>query len=88
MEIKELDALQWTCGAGKPDGANEKWYSIYDKVKDAGKGLWVQIYDGGPKEWADGVNRLIRRYGVKGMYFLLPDFPDPHTAEHFLGMFT
>ena len=25
MEIKELDALQWTCGAGKPDGGAEDW---------------------------------------------------------------
>ncbi|GHU64933.1 hypothetical protein FACS189447_02920 [Spirochaetia bacterium] len=88
MEIKELDALQWTCGAGKPDGANEKWYSIYDKVRDAGKGLWISIHDGGPEEWADGMNRLIKRYGVKGMYFLLPDFPDLHKAEQFLEMFT
>ena len=28
MEIEELDALQWTPGAGKPDGGDELWYPI------------------------------------------------------------
>jgi 5-methyltetrahydrofolate--homocysteine methyltransferase len=87
MEIKELDALQWTCGAGKPDGACERWYPIYDKVRDAGKGLWIQLYDGGPEDWAEGAKRLVKRYGKKGMYFLPPVFPDLQTAEQFAAMF-
>jgi 5-methyltetrahydrofolate--homocysteine methyltransferase len=87
MEIKELDALQWTCGAGKPDGACERWYPIYDKVRDAGKGLWIQLYDGGPEDWAEGAKRLVKRYGKKGMYFLPPVFPDRATAEQFATMF-
>ena len=87
MEIKELNALQWTCGAGKPDGGCECWYPIYDKVHDAGKGLWIMPYDGGPEDWAEAVKRLVRRYGKKGMYFLLPVFPDLRTAEQFSSMF-
>jgi len=87
MEIKELDALQWTCGAGKPDGASPCWYPIYDKVRDAGKGLWIKIEDGGPKEWAECVKRLVLRYGKRGMYFLFPIFPDLPTAEQFSAMF-
>jgi 5-methyltetrahydrofolate--homocysteine methyltransferase len=85
MEITELDALQWTCGAGKPDGGCEKWYPIYDQVRGAGKGLWIQVYDGGPEKWAESVQRLIQRYGKKGMYFLLPDFADLKTAEDFIA---
>jgi 5-methyltetrahydrofolate--homocysteine methyltransferase len=87
MEIKELDALQWTCGAGKPDGACERWYPIYDKVHDAGKGLWIQLYDGDPEDWAEGAKRLVKRYGKKGMYLLPPVFPDLQTAEQFASMF-
>ena len=26
MELEKLDALQWTCGAGQPDGACPRWY--------------------------------------------------------------
>ena len=87
MEIKELNALQWTCGAGKPDGGSEQWYPIYDKVRDAGKGLHITLYDGGPRDWAESVKKMIRRYGKKGMYFLLPVFPDLPTAEEFSTMF-
>jgi len=87
MEIKELDALQWTCGAGKPDGGSPVWYPIYDKVRDAGKGLWIKMEDGGPKEWAESAKRLVLRYGKKGIYFLFPEFPDLETAEQCAAMF-
>jgi len=87
MEIKELNALQWTCGAGKPDGGYEGWYTIYDKVRDAGKGLWIMLSDGGPKDWAESAKRLVQRYGKKGMYLLMPEFPDLRTAEEFSVMF-
>ena len=87
MEIKELDALQWTCGAGKPDGGSEQWYPIYDKVRDAGKGLWIMLNDGGPKDWAGSSKKLIQRYGKKGIYLLTPVFPDLQTAEEFSMMF-
>jgi 5-methyltetrahydrofolate--homocysteine methyltransferase len=87
MEIKELNALQWTCGAGKPDGSSECWYPIYDKVRDAGKGLWLQFIDGGPQDWANSAKKLVQRYGKKGMYFILPIFPNLATAEEFSAMF-
>jgi 5-methyltetrahydrofolate--homocysteine methyltransferase len=87
MEIKELNALQWTCGAGKPDGGSEQWYPIYDKVHDAGKALWIMLYDGSPKDWAEAAKKLIQRYGKKGIYILPPVFPDLSTAEEFSFLF-
>jgi len=87
MEIKELNALQWTCGAGKPDGGSDQWYPVYDKVHDAGKALWIMLYDGGPKDWAESAKKLIQRYGKKGIYLLPPVFPDLSTAEQFSAMF-
>jgi 5-methyltetrahydrofolate--homocysteine methyltransferase len=87
MEIGELDALQWTCGAGQPDGGSERWYTIYDKVRAAGKSLWIQIYDGGVEDWAKSTRRLMDRYGRSGMYFIYPDFPDRATAEDFIARF-
>ena len=87
MEIRELDALQWTAGAGKADGASAQWYPVWDKVHDAGKGLWVKLEDGGPAEWAKAVKNMVQRYGKKGLYFLLPVFDDPKTAEQFSAIF-
>lgn len=73
MELERLDALQWTCGAGQPDGANPRWFSIYDQVFAAGKGLWVQLYDGGVDDWIRGAEALMERYDKRAIYFFFPD---------------
>ena len=72
MELERLDALQWTCGAGQPDGACPRWYTIYDQVAAAGKGLWIQLYDGGLDDWIRGAEALMDRYGKKRFYFIFP----------------
>ena len=81
MEIEELNALQWTCGAGQPDGGCERWYPIYDQVREAGKSLWVSFDDGSPRDWADGAIRLIKRYGPDCFYFIFPEFENRRQAE-------
>lgn len=72
MEIEELDALQWTAGAGQPDGGNEKWYPIYDKVIAAGKSLWIMLTDGKFEDWVESADRLVKRYGPEKLYLLFP----------------
>jgi 5-methyltetrahydrofolate--homocysteine methyltransferase len=84
MELKKLDALQWTCGAGQPDGANPRWDVIYDQVTEAGKSLWIQLYDGGVKDWIKGAERIMDRYGKNRLYFIFPDMPMA-TAETLLA---
>jgi 5-methyltetrahydrofolate--homocysteine methyltransferase len=88
MEIEELDALQWTCGAGQPDGACERWYPIYDKVRAAGKSLWIQIEDGKPADWADSTQRILDKYGSHGIYFLYPEFDDLEQAQRHIEKFS
>lgn len=73
MEIEELDALQWTAGAGQPDGGSEKWYPIYDKVRDAGKSLWIILDSKNTLEdCIVKTEKLVKRYGTKGIYILYP----------------
>jgi hypothetical protein len=83
MEIESLDAVQWTSGAGKPDGASELWYPVYDKVRDASKGLWISIYDGDYDNWVQGAEKLVKRYGSKGLYLLFPEMEE-EQAERLL----
>jgi 5-methyltetrahydrofolate--homocysteine methyltransferase len=87
MEIKELNALQWTCGAGKPDGGSSDWYSIYDQVRGAGKSLWISLHDGSPAEQAEKAKQLVKRYGHEGLYFLFPTFPDLAQAKKMAALF-
>jgi len=72
MEMKGLNALQWTAGAGQLDGANPKWFPIYEQVKKAGKALWVEISDGGYNEWVESADNFIKEFGREGVYFLFP----------------
>jgi len=87
MEIRELNALQWTCGAGKPDGGSPDWYPIYDQVRTAGKGLHITINDGAPEDWEQSAKRLVKRYGATGLYLLFPDFPDLASAQRMASLF-
>ena len=87
MEIKELDALQWICGAGKPDAGSEEWYPIWDAAHDAGKGLWIILQDGGPEDWARSAQKLVKRYGATGLYFLFPNFPNLAQARKMEALF-
>ena len=83
MEIEELNALQWTPGAGEPDCGDEKWYPIYDKVRDSGKSLWIGLYDGTIQDCINKADKLVKRYGSQGMYFIFPEM-DEEEAQALL----
>jgi len=68
MEIPSLTGLQWTPGAGNPDGGDERWYPLYDKVFEAGKVLWVYFEDAPVDTLICKAKNLVNRYGVKGLY--------------------
>ena len=70
MAVRDLDALQWTAGTGKPDGGNECWYPIYDKVKKAGKSLWITTVQPSFEAILTAGDCLVNRYGSDGLYLL------------------
>ena len=46
LEIKELNAIQWTPGVGEPQGGSPKWYDLYKKILANGKSImacWVTL---------------------------------------------
>jgi 5-methyltetrahydrofolate--homocysteine methyltransferase len=87
LEIKELDAIQWSYGAGNPDGGSERWYPWFDKAHEAGQGLMLNFEDGGPKDWARKSQNLVKRYGKKGLYLKFPEFPDLASAQEMAALF-
>lgn len=84
MEIESLRALQWTAGNGQPDGGNEIWYPIYDKVREAGKSLWIHVGEGDAHVLIEKARRLVKRYGVSGLYILFPYGVNRLTGETIL----
>ncbi|WP_095176040.1 MULTISPECIES: trimethylamine corrinoid protein 2 [Blautia] len=75
MEVEGIDALQWTSGDHGPDGTMEEWDVIYDKARAAGKQLWVKVYTGDLKDWIRNTDRIVKKYGSKGLYLFFNDMP-------------
>lgn len=74
LAIDELDAIEWTPGAGKPGGADPGWFDMYRKILDAGKSL--QIVDLQPGE----IISVLDKFGGKGLFFIAST-NDPQEYE-------
>lgn len=89
LAIPEIDAVQWVPGAGNTPSGDEKWFWIYDKVKDSGKSLWINLYGSNDhRETVAVADKLVKRYGNNGLYLLFPGMSKleadmlMHHAEH------
>jgi 5-methyltetrahydrofolate--homocysteine methyltransferase len=67
LTLKDLKALQFTPGDGNPAPEKEIWYPIYDKVRKAGKSVWVYLTGDDP---IGDSKKLTERYGTAGLYLL------------------
>jgi len=61
LAIKELQAIQWTPGAGKPGTGDPVWYPLYKRVLAAGKPLLLLSVT--PREAQD----LVEEFGPEGL---------------------
>lgn len=62
LEIKEINAIQWTPGVGEPQGGDPRWYNLYRKILSGGKSImanWVTL---------DELEPLIDNVGNKGLH--------------------
>ena len=65
LEIKELNAIQWTPGVGQPQGGDPCWYDLYRQILKAGKSImpcWVELNELQPlldAVGSDGINALM-----------------------------
>lgn len=74
--IKNLNAVQWTHGDGNPDCFDEKWFDmIYDKIAASGKSLHLHTGVADADYIIRGIDKLVQRYGTKGLFFNLPTLP-------------
>ena len=74
LEIKELNAVQWTPGEGQPQGGDPCWYGLYRKILDNGKSImpcWVK---------PDELKPLLDNVGADGLNILM-DFKTEEDIE-------
>jgi len=61
LAIKELQAIQWTPGAGQPGTGDKMWWPIYHRVRKAGKSLMLLGVT--PRE----ARALVEEFGPEGL---------------------
>lgn len=74
LEIKELNAIQWTPGVGEPQGGSPKWYDLYKKILAGGKSImacWVTL---------DELRPLLDNIGGDGVHIEM-DFHNEQEVE-------
>lgn len=74
LEIKELNAIQWTPGVGEPQGGSPKWYDLYKKILAGGKSImacWVTL---------DELRPLLDNIGGNGVHIEM-DFHNEREVE-------
>ena len=77
LEIKELNAIQWTPGVGEPQGGSPKWYDLYKKILAGGKSIlasWVTL---------DELRPLLDNIGGEGVHLEM-DFHNEREVEQAL----
>ena len=77
LEIKELNAIQWTPGVGEPQGGSPKWYDLYKKILAGGKSImacWVTL---------DELRPLLDNIGGDGVHIEM-DFHNEREVEQAL----
>ena len=60
-------------GDAGPDGTLEECDTIYDKVRKAGKSLWVKVYSGEFEDWLRNVDRIVQKYGSHSLFLMFPE---------------
>jgi len=77
LEIKELNAIQWTPGVGELQGGSPKWYDLYRRILNAGKSImacWVTL---------DELRPLLENIGTDGVHLEM-DFHNEEEVEQAL----
>jgi len=62
LDIRDLNAIQWTPGAGQPGTGSPKWYPLLERIRAKGKAaewLGLEIHE---------VQPLVERFGPAGLY--------------------
>lgn len=77
LEIKELDVIQWVCGAGAE--GYTKWVEVYRKIQNAGKG--IQLIDIGIED----LSMIFETLRPEGVWFSgIEGIKDKETADRVL----
>jgi len=62
LNIKEINAIQWSPGAGNPNVDDKQWFDMYRRIQAAGKGIILL------ESPADGVENILKNISPDGLF--------------------
>jgi 5-methyltetrahydrofolate--homocysteine methyltransferase len=68
LAVKKLRAVQWSPGIQEPGSGDPCWYPLYQKIRNAGKSLWLHFEDVSADEMIQQTDGIIKAIGPKGLY--------------------
>lgn len=80
IAMPELNAIQWTPGAGHNGVLHEEWYPLYRRMLDGGKNIQLLAAEFD----RDGIDRLIRTFGPNRFYITC-NAPSQKEGEEMLA---
>jgi len=76
LDIEAIRVIQWTPGAGQAGALDERWYPLFDRIRAAGRGLWLRATGDKLAEIVGRAANLIRRYGSGGIFLRFPEMSE------------
>lgn len=80
LAIPEINAIQWTSGAGNPPMTDPCWFDLYRHIQAAGKGLVIL---GADKNELEG---LFTHVSQRGMFLHTDNVSDEREANEIIAM--
>ncbi|MCL2093537.1 MAG: hypothetical protein FWH12_05000 [Treponema sp.] len=74
LSLDKLGAIQWTPPPGTAEikAANERWFPLYKRIRDGGKGLWFSLVEYGPDDCVAAADKIIKEIGPDCLYLAMP----------------
>lgn len=63
LGLEKLNAINWVAGAGAPPTGDERWFPMYRKILEAGKGLHMRVQP-------ERLEAVLKAIGTQGVYLL------------------
>ena len=76
LEIEQIRVIQWTPGAGQAGALDESWYPLFDRIRSAGRGLWLRVTGDSLRDMVQSAQEFICRYGSAGIFLRFPEMSE------------
>jgi hypothetical protein len=76
LGIEQIRVIQWTPGAGQAGVLDETWYPLFDRIRGAGRGLWLGVSGASLREMVQRAEKFVHRYGSSGIFLRFPELSE------------